>query len=427
MTESYDVVVCGAGPAGLAAASAAAAGVGARVALIDANAHAGGQVWRHDVRRDGARRSRATFGPAVSWYSESQVVAATADELLIERPRGATRLRYRKLVLATGARELLLPFPGWTLPGVYGAGGLQSLVKQSWPIAGQRVVVAGSGPLLLAAAALLRRHGAHVVGIHEQVSARRLRDFGWGLARWPKTAWTAVALRTKLAGVPYRCGEFVRAAVGDERLRAVELETPAGLRRIDCDYLAIGYGLVPNVELAEVLGCRLVAGPGRHARVAVDDWQETSIANVLAAGEICGIGGAATASVEGRIAGLTAIGSRREAAALQARQRHARRFAAHVAAAFQLDPRIHGLAEPDTLICRCEDVPFGALAAFATSEGWDGRAAKLATRCGMGACQGRICGAALVELGFRAPTATAPPLFPTRLSSLTEPFATTSM
>jgi NADPH-dependent 2,4-dienoyl-CoA reductase/sulfur reductase-like enzyme len=466
MTECYDVIVCGAGPAGIAAAAAAAststvgagAGARARVAVIDANARAGGQIWRHDVRRDGAqtagsatpagsgtpagcaarvspalpaaraaRRSRAAFGPAVTWYLESQVVAATAGELLVEGREGAERLRYRKLVLATGARELLLPFPGWTLPGVYGAGGLQSLVKQSWPIAGRRVVVAGSGPLLLATAALLRRHGAHVLGIHEQAPARRLRSFAWGLARWPRTAWAALALRSELAGVPYRCGEFVRAAVGDERLRAVDLETPGGVRRVDCDYLAIGYGLVPNVELADLLGCRLGTSPAGHARVVVDDQQRTSVANVFAAGEVCGIGGAAVASIEGRIAGLTASGALRAAAALLARRRRARRFAAHLGRAFPLDPRIHALAEPDTVICRCEDVPFGALAAFATRDGWDGRAAKLATRCGMGACQGRLCGAALVELGLAAPTAAAPPLFPTRLDSLTEPFATTSM
>jgi NADPH-dependent 2,4-dienoyl-CoA reductase/sulfur reductase-like enzyme len=439
MTEFYDIIVCGAGPAGLAAAGAA--GASTRVAIIDANAMPGGQVWRHDVRFGGAgphgggggaggaaaAAACANLGANVTWYLQSQVLAAEADELLVEGPDGAKRLRYRKLVLATGARELLLPFPGWTLPGVCGAGGLQALVKQSWPIAGRRVLVAGSGPLLLAAAALLVRHGALVVGIHEQTSARQLRAFATGLVRWPATACAALALRARLARVPYRCGEFVRAALGEERLRAVDLETPAGVRRIECDYLAVGYGLVPNVELAELLGCRLIAPPGEQPRVAVDEYQRTSVANVLAAGEVCGIGGATAARVEGRIAGLAAVGVLGEAAALRARRGRARRFAAHAARAFRLDARIHKLAAPDTIICRCEDVPFGALEAFATSGGWDGRAAKLATRCGMGACQGRICGAALVALGFTAPTAAAAPLFPARLSSLTETSPTPTM
>jgi NADPH-dependent 2,4-dienoyl-CoA reductase/sulfur reductase-like enzyme len=168
--QRYDVLVCGAGPAGLAAAQAAASG-GVRVGLIEAQASAGGQIWRHDVGRGESRIAARLIGRAlrtrrVTFLSQSQVVAAGGDELLLEQAQGALRLRFDQLVIATGARELLLPFPGWTLPGVTGAGGLQALVKQAWPIAGKRVVVAGSGPLLLAAAASLCRHGAHVLGIH---------------------------------------------------------------------------------------------------------------------------------------------------------------------------------------------------------------------------------------------------------------------
>jgi NADPH-dependent 2,4-dienoyl-CoA reductase/sulfur reductase-like enzyme len=422
MTESYDVVVCGAGPAGLAAAAAAAgADAAARVAIIDANARPGGQVGRHDVRFPAARAWRSSdAAAAVSWYLNTEVIAASTHELLVVGPMRPSRLRYGKLIIATGARELCLPFPGWTLPGVCGAGGLQALVKQGWPIAGRRVVVAGSGPLLLAAAALLRKHGAHVLGIHEQADARRVRAFALGLARWPATAWQALTLRGRLARVPYRCGGLVRAALGDERLRAVELETRAGSQRIECDYLAIGYGLVPNVELAELVGCELIEVAGQQARVAVDAWQRTSVPDVFAAGEVCGIGGAHAAGIEGRIAGLTAAGAPQAAAALGARRTRARRFAAQLATTFRLDARIHALATPDTLICRCEDVPLGALPAGVSGEAWDGRAAKLATRCGMGACQGRVCGAALVARGLGRPTAAAAPLFPTSLSHLTE-------
>jgi len=418
MDERFDVLVCGAGPAGLAAAQAAA-GRGARVGLIDAQAAAGGQIWRRDVRQSGAPVAAGIIGRAlltrgVAFLAQSQVVAAGDHELLVEQPQRALRLRFGKLVIATGARELLLPFPGWTLPGVTGAGGLQALVKQGWPIAGQRVVVAGSGPLLLAAAATLRQHGGRVLGIHEQAPARRVWRFAAQLPRWPARALQALALRTTLAGIPYRCGEFVLAASGDDRLRAVEIRTPAGVRHVDCDHLAIGYGLVPNVELARLLGCRLET-TARHARVATDDTQRTNLDDIYAAGEVCGIGGCAAARIEGRIAGLAAVGALRAAA--RTRHRHARRFGRLLTDCFTLDEHIRSLATPETVICRCEDVTIAALGEYR-----DARAAKLATRCGMGACQGRVCGAALAELGRFTENGVRPPLLPTRLSSLSDPF-----
>jgi D-hydroxyproline dehydrogenase subunit alpha len=420
MIERYDVLVCGAGPAGLAAARAAA-GRGATVGLIEANATAGGQIWRRDLHQADAHVAsqvgRATAMPGVTFLPHSQVVAGAGDQLLVEQPQGALPLRFGNLVIATGARELLLPFPGWTLPGVMGAGGLQALVKQGWPISGKRVVVAGTGPLLLAAAASLRRHGAEVLAILEQAPMHRVLGLAARLGGWPAHAIQAVKLRAALAGVPYRCGQFIVAAHGEQRLNAVEIRTNAGLRRLDCDYLAVGYGLVPNIELAQLLGCRLETD-ARHPRIATDRAQRTSVGNVYAAGEVCGIGGCAAALVEGRIAGLAAAGSARVSGALRLRRRHARRFAALLASRFELDGRIRSLAAPDTVICRCEDVTLAALEPYR-----EAREAKLATRCGMGACQGRICGAVLTELRKFSPTDIRPPLFPARLSSLSEPFA----
>ncbi|MFD1298985.1 FAD-dependent oxidoreductase, partial [Lysobacter gummosus] len=188
MTEVCDVLVIGAGPAGLAAARAAATH-GVDVVLVDMQARAGGQVWRQDVRRPEASPARKKFQALqaranLRWLGQAQVVAASPGQVLIEEAGLARELSYRALVLATGARELLLPFPGWTLPGVTGAGGLQALVKQGWPIAAQRVLIAGSGPLLLAAAATARAHGAKVVGIHEQAPAAELARFAARLWRW---------------------------------------------------------------------------------------------------------------------------------------------------------------------------------------------------------------------------------------------------
>ncbi|WDS36322.1 FAD-dependent oxidoreductase [Pseudoxanthomonas sp.] len=427
MAESschYDVLVVGAGPSGLAAAKAAASH-GVRVGLVDAQPRGGGQVWRHDLAHGipaAARRALTIVGDGqVDWLPQTQIVMAQADWLLADGPAGAQRLHYRHLVLATGARELLLPFPGWTLPGVTGAGGAQALAKQGWPLQGKRVLVAGSGPLLLASAATLRRHGASVLGIHEQAPLAALAGFALRLPRWPGKAAQALALQFQLAGIGYHRDSVVVAAHGGDQLREVEIEGPHGRRRIACDQLAVGYGLVPNTELAELLGCRLDT-PGAHPQVAVDAQLRTSVGRVFAAGEALGIGGRDCALVEGAIAGHMAAGAPAAADALQPARRRARAFAALLGDTFALATRVRALAKDDTLVCRCEDVPLGALRGFA-----DLRDAKLASRCGMGACQGRICGTALAELGLGGAARSSdggrrPPLFPVRLAALTDSF-----
>jgi NADPH-dependent 2,4-dienoyl-CoA reductase/sulfur reductase-like enzyme len=415
MAERYDIVIVGAGPAGLAAAEAALSR-GARVAWLDAQANAGGQVWRRDVEHGWPRDAQRIIDYVrhhqnATWMPQTQVVAAEPGELLLQNERHALRVKYVSLILATGARELLLPFPGWTLPGVTGAGGLQALAKQGWPLAGRRVVIAGSGPLLLAAAATAKRHGARVLGIYEQASEAAVHRFARKLLRWPGKAVQAALLRTQLAGIPYRCGSIVARAVGSDALQLIEVDGPHGTQRIECDQLAVGYGLVPNVELAHMLGCAMQQ-EGAHPCVEVDAMQRTSVPKVYAAGELCGIGGRDCAWLEGRIAGLAATGIAIDAS-LARKQQHARAFAAALREHFALDPYIYDLAEPDTVICRCEDVALQALDRYD-----DARSAKLATRCGMGACQGRVCGTALAELGRFPRNGQRPPLFPARLATL---------
>ncbi|HEX7339440.1 MAG TPA: FAD/NAD(P)-binding oxidoreductase [Rhodanobacteraceae bacterium] len=414
MTEHYDVLVVGAGPAGLAAARAAS-GHHRSVAVVDAQAMPGGQVWRHDVAKRSPRAARKaiTALDKVRWLSGHTVVAGDTRTLRMESRDGAHDVTFDALVLATGARELHLPFPGWTLPGVTGAGGLQALTKQGWPMAGKRVLVAGTGPLLLAAASSLRSHGAKVVGIVEQAPHHRVAAFAGQLWRWPARAAQAVRLKSHLAGVPCHYGAHVREAFGnDGTLQAVTVENATGMQRIPCDLLAVGYGLVPNTRLAQLLGCRLQENTP-HPGVQVDGACRTSVANVFAAGEICGIGGLAMARIEGTIAGHAAAGSRHDILAWNRRHARARLFADILARTFALDPSLHNLATPDTIVCRCEDVPLAALDGLG-----DLRSAKLASRCGMGACQGRICGSALTELGRIASPGVRPPLFPARMESL---------
>lgn len=413
MPDHYDVLVVGAGPAGLAAARTAASH-GARVALLDAQSRPGGQVWRHDISCSPSRRARRAMKSLhnVVTLTGHQVVAAVPGAVLVETLDDARWIGHNALVMTCGARELLLPFPGWTLPGVTGAGGLQALAKQGWPLAGKQVVVAGSGPLLLAVANALRTHGAVVAGIHEQADRRTLALFASQLPRWPRQSLQALTLGLRLVGVPYRSGSIVRRALGHDRLEAVEIENAHGIHRVACDHLACGYGLVPNVELATLLGCATDMD-GRHPCVHVDALLRTSLDKVFAAGEMCGAGGLEVACIEGTMAGHAAMGAVTHATRLQPARARARRFARLVRESFTLDQKLHELIEPDTLVCRCEDVSWGQLQAFA-----NGREAKLATRCGMGACQGRICGAALAERGHFSQPAIRPPLFPTRLATL---------
>jgi NADPH-dependent 2,4-dienoyl-CoA reductase/sulfur reductase-like enzyme len=200
--------------------------------------------------------------------------------LLLEDAGKAFELGFDKLILATGARELFLPFPGWTLPGVMGAGGLQALMKSGLQIRGKAVVIAGSGPLLLAVAGHLRKAGARIKLIAEQAAAKAVSSFAFHLIRYPAKVMQAAALKLSLAGVPYLPGCWVEAAEGEGRLKRVRLRQGRKSWMEDCDYAGIGYGLYPNTELASLLGCRLEANA-----IGADEWHRTSADDVFAAGE----------------------------------------------------------------------------------------------------------------------------------------------
>jgi NADPH-dependent 2,4-dienoyl-CoA reductase/sulfur reductase-like enzyme len=317
-------------------------------------------------------------------------------------------LRYQRLVLATGARELFLPFPGWCLPGVMGAGGLQALVKSGLPVADKKVVVAGSGPLLLAVAGYLVKNGAEVRVIAEQAPRSRLRRFALGLWAQPGKLVQAAALRFRLRHVRYAAGTWPALADGEREVRAVTLTDGRRTWTEACDYLACGFGLVPNLELPALLGCDV-----RGGQVSVDVGQQTSLVNVFAAGEATGIGGLDLSLIEGQIAGHAAAGQLDRAAALFGQRRRAQRFADALQRTFALRDELRHLARPETIVCRCEDV---ALAKVAQHGSWT--EAKLQTRCGMGPCQGRICGPALEVLFGWQRESVRPPLFPTELANL---------
>ncbi len=317
-------------------------------------------------------------------------------------------VRYEKLVLATGARERLLPFPGWTLPNVTGAGGLQLLAKAGLSLHGRRVVVAGTGPLLLASAVYLRKRGAEVVLVAEQAPGWRVWWLGATLIRDRDRLRQALDLRRQLRGVSYRTGAWVVRAEGNGRLERVVLRHGRREWTESCDFLACGFHLVPNLELAELLGCRLRAG-----FVAVDEFQETSLPDIYAAGEPVGIGGWELARLEGEVAGLAATGQREEAVALFGERRRRNQFRGALDRTFLLDPQLRATVTPETIVCRCEDVVAGALSSFE-----EGREARLQTRCGMGRCQGRVCGPATEFLWGWNPRGARPPIVPATVGQL---------
>jgi NADPH-dependent 2,4-dienoyl-CoA reductase/sulfur reductase-like enzyme len=425
MPELYDVLVIGGGPAGMAAATVAAE-AGKRTALIESRGRLGGQIWR-GLSEDEPKNHYGRV--AIDWLarfrksgadlvSHAAIFAAPSPGTLwaeLAPPSTAPRtleLEYKRLVLATGARELFLPFPGWTLPNVVGPGGLEAMAKEGWPVAGKRVVVAGSGPLVLAAADGLKRHGAKIVAVAEQAPLRKLMPFALELLLHPSKLLQGAAIRTRLGVAPYHTGCWPTRAHGTERLQSVTLTNRRRSWNIECDYLACAFGLVPNIELPQMLGCTIAEG-----FVKVDDQQRTSLPNVYAAGELTGIGGSDAALVEGQIAGLAAAQHGVKVGHMLLNQRTSwKRFASVLQQTFSPREELKNLAEPDTIICRCEDVCHSQLV---QAQSW--RNAKLRTRCGMGPCQGRICGAATSFLYGWTNDSIRPPQIAVSVGSLAGP------
>jgi D-hydroxyproline dehydrogenase subunit alpha len=309
MTEilSCDVLVVGGGPGGIAAATTAAE-AGSDVLLVDEGGSLGGQIWRHAMEKP--------HGPfqALAWLERLRrsktrietgacVVLRRVDgPFLAERDGKPVLVEAGKAILATGARERFLPFPGWTLPGVLGVGGAQALLKAGASFRGKRVVIAGSGPLLLPVAASLSRGGARIEAVAEQASGTNVAGFGLGLWRRPAKVSQAIRYRASFPGARYRTGTWVAAAHGSTQIESVTLRDGGRTWTAQCDVLACAYGLVPNVELPRSLGCAVENG-----FVRVDAEQRTDVPSVWAVGEPTGIGGVEKSLVEGEIAGLSAM------------------------------------------------------------------------------------------------------------------------
>ncbi len=418
-----DVGIVGAGPGGMAAAAALAA-AGLRVVVLDEAPRAGGQIFRQLPEGAHAHLAEPPSHDAghvlLTAFAQSRVQLVSGATVWDVRPGrlwfehdGASKLlRCQRIVLAPGAYDRCIPFPGWTLPGVLTAGALQVMVRGFGVVPGQRALVVGSGPLLLPTVTALLAAGVKVVAALEASSRwRALRALPAVLGngtRAREAFWYARQLLR--AGVRLQWGWTVFGCEGDGRVqRATIGKVDANgrprrdtARTIDVDVVGAGFGLVPSIELGLRLGCRAQwnAVRGGHCLV-VDGEQRTSVAGVFVAGEIAGIGGSAVAIAEGELAAAAILrevkGTAVPSAVVQRVQRE-RRAADAMLAAFAPRPGLHELAQPDTIVCRCEDVPLARAQAAAALHGDSLRAIKVGCRAGMGPCQARICGPSLQAL-----------------------------
>ena len=271
----YEVVVLGGGPAGIAAACTAAAN-GCRVALIESSPWLGGPLWRTLPEASPPRQARQWLRglerSTVELFDRSTAFGATSPDVLhVERGEEALNVGWHQLILAVGAQELFLPFPGWTLPHVCGVGGLQLLTKTGWPMAGQRVVVAGSGPLSLAAAAYLAQHGARVTDILEQAPWGAIAKFALQLPLLaPAKIAQGAGYQLRLMRSRFRAGCWPLAAEGNEKLESVTFTNGRRTWTRPCDYLACAFGLIPNLQWPRLMGCAIEGDAA-----VVDDYQRT--------------------------------------------------------------------------------------------------------------------------------------------------------
>ncbi|MCP4391593.1 MAG: FAD-dependent oxidoreductase [Gammaproteobacteria bacterium] len=419
------MVVIGAGPAGMAAAQAAAA-QGVEVALVDEQAQPGGQIYRNVdssplasldlLGRDyvlgkplvqAFRHAHIDYFPKTSvWYLDKTRQLGLLQQGVHRRVHAET------VVIACGAQERPMPIPGWQLPGVMTAGAGQILLKSAALVPERPPVLAGSGPLLLLLASQYLRAG---VGIRAIVDTTPRLNPWRLLSRLPRALGAADYLfkglqllrAIKRARVPWYKQAVGLQACGDERLRSLRFECRGETQEIETDLLMLHQGVIPALQIADAACCDVDWNETQQCwQLPVDDWGESSQAGIFVAGDAAAIVGARAAALCGRLAGLQvacqlgrldrAARDRLARPLLNARQRHLaiRPFLDTV---YRIDKH---LLAPDaaTLVCRCEEIS-GAQIEAVVELGCSGpNQVKAFTRCGMGACQGRLCGASVEHI-----------------------------
>jgi D-hydroxyproline dehydrogenase subunit alpha len=429
-----DLAIIGGGPAGMAAAIVAC-GQGLEVCLLDEQPRFGGQIYRQPPREfrveswlPGAtyKKGKALIARAESLTGLRHIAPVTvwacfkrsgdappgaSHDVLFHNDETIGRVRARHVLIASGCYEAPLPFPGWQLPGVMSAGGIQTLLKSQRVAAGRAIVLAGTHPLLFVVAEQLLAAGVRVAAV---VLAQRATA-AWRLARTPRTAltgsrqlWTMLGtlIQLRRARVPVLFGHDVVEALGTHELEGVRVRDFGGRGKaslIPCDALGVCYGFLPSSELARQAGAKHASAPGGGWLIECDDYLRSSVPGLSVAGELTGVAGAEAAALSGEIAALgvaldlgriSAEAADRRRSPLQKRWRRLRRFAAVLGELSAPAPGFAAItSERATLLCRCEDITVGEVedAVRADPGVSSASTAKLLTRVGMGFCQGRMC------------------------------------
>lgn len=433
-TLTTDIAIVGGGPAGLSAATAAATS-GARVLLIDAYSQAGGQYWMQAADGGAAGAQAAEGRAAIARAKAAGVQLLTGFEVFAAYPgptlfaasaEDSARIDCKALIVASGAHDRTVAFPGWTLPGVMTAGGAQRLAKTQGILSGKRIVLSGSGIFLYAVADTLIAKGAEIAALVEARSpnAALLHHLGRFPERWREA--TALRCRVRRRVGRHLTGQIVTVARGKDRVEAVGITRldGRGVQDIDgIDGLLTSFGFQPQIEVTSLLGCehRFDDTLGGWHVAAHPLTGRTSIDGVFAAGEITGVAGAKPAELSGALAGYAAARCLGLAVApeivtpLQRRLERARAFGHGLGRLFAPLPEIGRLAKDDTILCRCEEVTLGEVQASAREGASSLYGAKIWTRAGMGRCQGRMCrmpvsmalaeatGRPIAEIGYNRP------------------------
>lgn len=435
MSETYDVAIIGAGPAGMEAAITASR-AGAKTVLIDAFPEAGGQYYKpvpaafeaHGKTRteeEGGRLVKSLAGLPVTKIYNAQVWGIFKEDnmedwmIALYGQDAPGRVFARATVLANGAYEIPVAFPGWTLPGVITCGAALTLVKTQRVQPGRRALVTGAGPLMLSAAAHMIEAGMDIAGVCELnrvlprgvVYGPAMLGHRYRLSEGIKYIRTIIRNKT-----PYRIGWSVVEARGDEHVEEAVIakvdESGAPIagteRTLRVDTIVCGYGLSPNTELAGMLNCKLDYQKKRGGWVPVrDEWLQTSTPGIYAAGDCAGVCGAENSRLEGRLAGAAAglqTGFITRQAAEEIKRDLApglekqRRFGDLMGDLFSLKQGVASLATDETILCRCEEITKQEVLAAIQDECDSVTWVKRKTRSGMGMCQGRTCGHLIAQL-----------------------------